>query len=298
MAASTSLSTNNYSVPLDPDLMTPEEVGKSVFEFKKKKHEQHLAYFSLSPTSCRWKNDDEETERLVDLERTLRRERSYFTALDSHDTTGGLSRTMNDEQISAFVQAKFKQLREDGILLTRSEFEQSKPPVAFRTLGKIFKAGQRSGTLDRLWGAEYLRKHLNPEGPYRVPRYFVVIEDHVRRLPVTVKDVGFHLAISDFDVSYGEILAEKIEGKPASDATHLEPLKYVDYTDVDMPDNILKTEEGLFYIVDTEWLSFRASVRAVEELDGNKNGIKRNYLSERFKTFHPSLRIKIEVDLY
>jgi hypothetical protein len=283
-------------IQIDPNLMTSEEVGSSIFEFKKGKYEEARDYFLPCGyvTPCPWTNEEEERARLIDLERNLRNEITYFTTLDAHETVGGLSRTMNDDEISAFVQAKFDQLRNDGILLTRSEFEQCKPPVALRTLGKIYTQEQRSGQLDRLWGAEYLRKHLSPDEPYRVPRFFLIIEDHVKNLPVVISDVGYHLAITHFDVKYGEILAEEIKGTPASDSTHLLPLKNVDYTDVYTPDNILKTEDGLFYIVDTEWLSFRASVREATWTQ-DADAIKRNYLRDRFRAFHPWTTKEIEV---
>ncbi len=296
MAASISGHSTTYP---DPNQMTPEEVGSSIFEFKKKKYETERDLFLPCGfhTPCPWANEEEERTRLIELERKLRADRPYFTTLDSHETVGGLSRTMSDDEIHAFVQAKFDQLRADGILVTRSEFERCKPPVPFRTLGKIYRPGQRSGRLDRLWGAEYLRKHLSPEGPYRAPRFYVVIEDSVRTLPVFLVDVGYHLAISNFDTAHGEILAEEIQGEPVCDETHEGPLKKVEYSDFNGNDNILKSADGSFYIVDTEWCSFRYSLRSPCSPQ-DENALKRTYLRDRFRAFHPWETKAIDIQLH
>lgn len=131
-------------------------------------------------------NFDEEKEKkeILKFETILRKVKPLPTHWDSYEAAGGLQWSMNLSEIKAYTQQKFDNLRKSGILLFRSEFEKQEDPKKFRTLGVISKSGQKRGSLERLWGAEYLRTKLAQEEFYRVPRFILVIEDNVETLPV------------------------------------------------------------------------------------------------------------------
>jgi hypothetical protein len=139
-----------------------------------------------------------------------------------------------------------------------------------------------SGSLQRLFGAEYLRKHLPIESEYRAPRFIVVIENDVTTLPVLVSQAGFSLVIDNFDTTYGEILAEKITGPAVCDGCRDFSLRLLGYVDFSDPGNVRQsTADGKRYVVDTEWKSLVGLVERVDDLD------YLSYLKTRFQVFHP-----------
>src|SRR6266404_6551472 len=145
----------------------------------------------------------------------LRSNREFIQRINAFEAAGGLPFGLEYRFIAGFVQQKFDALREAGILMSRAEFEEKETPALFRTLGKITVPGQRSGDLERLWGAEYLRNQFKAPGyeRFRVPRYVVVLENKVTQLPVKVTVDSSTLFIKRFDIRLGEILAENIDGK-------------------------------------------------------------------------------------
>lgn len=70
-------------------------------------------------------------------------------------------------------------------------------------------------------------------------------------------------------------------------------LGYVDYSD---PGNILKGEDGKYYVVDTEWKSLSGVLDKNDE--DRKVSMLRDYAIKRFKTFNPWLSKTINIELY
>lgn len=302
MSAISSLSCNRSIISIeqedrDPDSLSVEEVAEVMVASKREEFRQAREESLRRESEARLRKDlywrrrqfdppSEEywsgkREDFIHGENMLRKDKEFMASLDTYEPAGGLSYSMNYPEIAAHVQKKFDDLRASGILFSRSEFESKEDRTKFRTLGWLSKPDKKSGELSRLWGAEYLRKHLNPEGPHRVPRFVVIIENHVRTLPVQI-DAGEKALHLNFDTSYGEILAEKINGPAICDhlwdaTSELVELGYVDYSD---PGNIRLGSDGKRYIVDTEWKSLEGVAKSSEYV------FYQNYTKERFQTFH------------
>jgi hypothetical protein len=218
---------------------------------------------------------------------------------DSYEAAGGIKLTMGIEKIEAYLQEKVDELRKSGILMFRSEFEQKEDPQLFRTPGKIFNEGQRGGQLDRLWGAEYLRKELKDNESLRVPRYIVVIEDCVETLPISVSLQEQNALIHKFDSRYGEVLVENIkEGKKIAEtyataySAQFNELKSIGYIDFSDNGNILE-KDGKHYVVDTDSTALEGATR--QKYEGTVGLL--SYARQRYKVFYENLKpIKVKIN--
>lgn len=208
--------------------------------------------------------------------------------MDLSLTRVGLFNFLEKSKIEIYTQNKFDELRKNKILFFRDEFEKNESPSQFRKPGNTF--ANRCADLDRVWGAEYLRKKFKEDRAYekyRVPRFVIILENHVRTLPVRISQaVGCDsLIIQDFDTTLGEVLVEEIQFSTYEGRNHehriLEKLGYVDFSD---RGNILKDKKGYFQVVDTEWKSFLGLLN----VDNNpSNSFFLNYAKIRFKALHP-----------
>ena len=275
----------------DPDSLAIKEVATRILGVERQDWEE---------CGFPW-DQDRETKKLAELaklEADLREQRSHLPkGWDSYEPAGGLQWSMSLGNIHSHVQKKFEDLRKSGILLFRSEFERREDREKFRPAGRIYRAGQRNNDLTRIWGAEYLRKKLEEEELYRVPRFILIVEDRVKSLSVKLWDGGSKsLFITSIEPDQGEIVVENVSrGKPdAWSAKHkwLLRLGYVDFSD---PGNILQGEDGKYYIVDTEW----KSLDGVLERSGEprKIGLLREYAATRFHAFNSWLSKTIPVQL-
>lgn len=275
----------------DPNKYSIQEVVQKVLDFQKNSWRQFDNF-----------DENEAKKELTSLEMRFRqlKPNDIPKQWDSYKPCGGIRWSMTLAEINSYAQKKFDNLRKSGILLFRSEFERLKDPTKFCTLGKgRFSKGSKSGQLDRLWGAEYLRKNLAQNPLYKVPDYVIVIEDNVKSLPVNVYQEYKALMLSDFETSYGEILAENIKGTKALVTQEklrqhfwLKKLGYDDFGD---PGNILEGEDNKFYIVDTEWKSLAGLEKSNE--NNHPDSQLWHYMIDRFKTFNPWESKKIDVEI-
>lgn len=230
----------------------------------------------------------EETFRKLREIKNMPVQYSDWDVYGNNAVTGGLRFSMTLQEVQSHVYEKFRELREAGILLYRSEFNQVEKPEKFRTVGVIYSSSQKSGELDRIWGAEYLRNRLKGSTCYRVPKFRLVIEDGLTTLPVRLWSGGATLEINSIDTAHGEVLVENIEnGKPVPGKEHHE-LRAHGYTDLGHTGlhddgNVLKGMDGYYYVVDTESKSFMARDKRFEKEPVKKLRI---YAADRFIAFH------------
>lgn len=248
------------------------------------------------------KSNYQSKERLMKMEELLRAANEkpvprWLKGWDSWRAQGGLGWSMGPQQMHRHVQRTFDYLRKSGMLLFRSEFERTEDPKKYRTLGVICEDGQKTGRLDRLFGAEYLRARLARKkcDNYKVPRFVVVIEDNITELQVHLRSLAPFLGISSINTKDGEVLVQKVDGVPdARNCRHqwLTTLGYVDYSD---PGNILKCRDGNYYIVDTEWKSLEGCRHIRKENMQLKR--LRTYAEDRFEVFNPWLEKVIRIKM-
>lgn len=290
MQISTNLNLNG-SHPRDLDCLPIETIVDEIAKAREKNWE------GCSKKWGGYSVDNETREGLILREKVLRKRASkYPPNWDSYEAAGGIKWTMGLEKIETFVQDKFDELRQTGILMFRSEFEKNENPSHFRTTGKIFKEGQKRRELDRLWVAEYLRKELAHVELYKVPRVIVIIEDNVKSLPVSLWPYGPAILITEFGEECGEVLIENIEdGIPAANMSSHMPLREAGYVDFSDSGNILKGKDGKYYVVDTDWKSVSDGLAAKRDQNGTISTL-RAYAQERFQAFYADLK-PIHVDL-
>ncbi len=176
---------------------------------------------------------------------------------------------MSWEAITRAVVDKFKQMYKNGQILTKQEFEKKNKSEWW----------PHGNDLTRIWGAEFLSKKFHEEKreKFKTPRYIIVVDD-LSKIKVKVSFNQCFPAISK--IMNGEVYAEKVKGKPAA-KKGLSIIGY-GYTDYSDPGNIYLTEDGIYYVLDTEYKSFYdGSPR--NHLLKNINGPACEYFEERFK---------------
>lgn len=267
---------------IDPDLLSVDEVVQRVIAYTKR-------------ASLSYKNEYRKFEKMLRRIKELRKqEPTYLQGKYSYEALGGLDVLMGLKEIEVYVQKKFDDLRKKGILLYQSEFETQENPEKFRKPGR----GGAVQSLDRLWGAEYLREKLKDKENYKVPRFFIVIKDHIKTLPIELWNFDpRYLRIKSIETPNAELLVENITPSipVARNFCHrwMTGIGYVDYSD---PGNILRGEDGNYYVVDTEWKSLEGCKYLRQ--DKNMTAVKfREYIQDRFLTFNP-LNNNINIELH
>jgi hypothetical protein len=264
----------------NPNLLSMDEVIDRIINYKK---DEYIELYGEEEYNLNHKQ--------VVLERTIKLETSFRNPSlpadwDSFEPAGGIKLSIDTDEIDSLVQEKFLQLRINGLLLTRSEFEQREDVAKFRKPGK-----DQNDDLTRLWGAEYLRKKLLGNEQYSVPRFFIIVEDGAKKIPVTVIKTYNSLLISKCDTAFAEVVVENMVDTRATCTKEkhgwLEKIGYVDYAD---SGNIREGRNGKFFVVDTEWKSLDGVIKIVDEnlksLDPTLVRL-RTYASERFNILHP-----------
>jgi len=163
-------------------------------------------------------------------------EQQFKTALLSYPVAGGLSYVMSLEEINHTIESKFRKMRKERRILTRPEFDKYKRDEWFHKPGS---------NLTRIWGAEYLAEKFKKKPHFKVPDYIIVVED-LKNLNIRVCWGKCFPIISKVR---GDIYARKIDGKPSQPDVGF---GFDDYTGP----NVLKTDDGTYYVIDTEYRSF------------------------------------------
>lgn len=158
-----------------------------------------------------------------------------------YEVAGNMDYLMTLDQIKKAITGKLKRMYENGQILTEDEFKKLDRTQWY----------YKGGELTRIWGAEYLARKFeeHDQRSLKVPDYIIV----VKRLD----DIQLQLTIGDCwpiiaSLKNGTIYARKIEGTGAAKSIRVGH----GYTDYSADDNILKTADGDYYVVDTEYKSF------------------------------------------
>ncbi len=155
-----------------------------------------------------------------------------------YPVAGGLNYTITLDEMVCTIQKKFREMRKKGLIVTREEFKKYDKQEWF------FKPGSN---LTRIWGSEYLAERFKQEkkSSYKVPSYIIVVDD-LTNLKILVCWAACFPIISRIN---GDIYAQRILGRPARPDVGF---GFSDYTGP----NILKNDDGLYYVIDTEYRSF------------------------------------------
>lgn len=190
----------------------------------------------------------------------------------TYPVTGGINYLMSLEQIKKIIIKKFQQLYQDNKIIDKKTFAQMNQKLWF------FKGN----SLTRIWGAEYLTKKFkeNSRNTMKVPEYIIVTDD-LNAIKIDIfLGTGFPILAT---IENGTIYAEKIEGTEiAKKGSNIVGYGYTDYSS---PGNIIQTQEGNYYIVDTEYKSFYDGLPETVWLKNDLGGprILSEYLYNRFK---------------
>ena len=149
---------------------------------------------------------------------------------------------MTLDEIKNVAIKRLQSMRNNELLLTEDEFEKQKHES--RWYGG-------PGRLSRIWVAEYLDKKFKEDGRQNmgVPHFVIVVK--------SLDDIQLQLEMSHCwpklsSIKNGKIYSRNIEG---TDATTEVKVGYV-FTDYSGEGNILKTVDGNYFVMDTEYKSF------------------------------------------
>jgi len=185
---------------------------------------------------------------------------------------GGINYSMTLSEMKETVQKKFESMSKNGLIISYDEFQKIKDDYFYLP----------RKDLTRVWGAEYLKnkikQSLNLSNKYDVPDYIVVM-DNPKHIKISISFYTRMFPIP-LDLENGSIYFKKIIGKPiaAGTATLLHDIgteSDIGFDDFSHSDNILKSDTGMQYIVDTEFRSFKFPI-SPELL------LLLNYAAERF----------------
>ncbi len=269
---------------------------EAVFNWRKEEYTRAKVNFDE-------KEEKEEKEDIDTLEKTIQGG-SLPQDWDVYSPAGGFKLTEDINTIDGFVQKKFKDLKESGLIMSRSEFEKREDPTKFRKPGIQHKdSPSKVGDLTRLWGAEYLREKLKSRKNYDVPRTIIVIEDGITTLPITVKKDKLSVVVKQFDTDKGEILVEDIKDSAATCSIEqhgwMSEIGYVDFADA----GNIREKNGTYYVVDTEWKSLDGvttlDIPSFEHINPDINMYRlRRYANERFDAVYTDeWKKEVNVDL-
>ncbi len=170
------------------------------------------------------------------------------------EPAGNLDYLMTKEELEKTIREKFRTMYDTGQIITEDAF-QKRDQKKWLKPGKL---GSGATDLPRIWGAEYLARKFSEgdkNSQFKVPAYILVVKD-LKNIDVGVDVHGCYPRIASIKNNTGTIYAQKIDGKPATLDKHVKDKVghgYVDYSDAE---NILKTADGDYYVVDTELKSF------------------------------------------
>lgn len=186
---------------------------------------------------------------------------------------GEINYGMTLEEIKQKLWEKFKEFKKEGLIITHEEFEKIKDNYF----------NKPSQDLTRIWGADYLKNKINQseylKSKYAVPNY-IIVANNLNHLIIRLDfNQNFPIATA---LKNAEIYFEKISGPHVASWYSLATKDIgissgIGYDDFSDPGNIIfDSKSGKFYIVDTEFKSFKFPIK------GYLSAIL-PYASERFK---------------
>ncbi len=185
-------------------------------------------------------------------------------ALPKYMVSGNLTYAMSLDEMRCHLQMTFKKMYEAGKIISRKDFK------------KVARSNWyfQKDNLTRIWGAQYLADNFKKASrdDCTVPEYIIVVDDPTN-LQVKIAFWQFFPVVARIK---GEIYAQYIQGLPAKCSVGF---GYTDYTGP----NILRTRDGICYVIDTE---FRGFYHGVPEKELYRNfpdwKSKIEYLRNRF----------------
>lgn len=251
-------------------LPTPEEMASKVINLdiynnNKKIEESKNSFFA----KCFTKEDsywEDQKKLYIEIENWVR---DNPDKIPSWQVAGPLNYSMSPNQMKDVITNKFKEMANSGHLLTEDTLCKERRESLYPTNRR------GSANLTRIWGAEFLKSNLEKENNLDAADHFLILDNSETDIEVEVwYDKYPYLSVA----KNAHILSKKIDGVAQARSymlsSQLQKLGYRDFTD---PGNILRDENGIGWVVDTEQKSFHP-----QELDRDL-GLVNDYLRKRFK---------------
>lgn len=195
--------------------------------------------------------------------------------IPSNAPTGSLHYGMSLEEMQEAITDKFKDMASTGHVKKQSDLKGQENKYFSHSSDDLTTG---SNNLTRIWGAQFLKEELKGnEDTLNVADHFLIVEDGATSLEITVLDNKRFPSI--WRVDNGYVLSQRITGRPsAKDYWEHKALKKTGFHDFSDPGNILKDENGVGWIVDTESKGLRSPCNMIDFLT-----IKiTDYLEKRF----------------
>ena len=171
----------------------------------------------------------------------------YKKLIPRNPVAGNINYLMSLDEIIAETMAKFKDMYQQGRIMTQEQFDKQNKDKWF----------YKGFDLSRIWGADYLARGFKEKGmsTSSVPKYIIVVKDlHKIQVRIVLGNCFPQIA----NIENGTVYAETIAGVPVAtmigksgiDSTGL------GYTDYSAAGNIIRSSNGIDYYVDTESKSF------------------------------------------
>ncbi len=187
---------------------------------------------------------------------------------------------MTLDEMKKKVKAKFSEMKTNGLIVSRDEFEKVKENYFISSIIRI----REGRDLTRIWGGEYLKSEFeskNLQGKYDVPKYVIVADDtdHIK-VNLSFGNLMFPMPTSLMNASVYFI---KIVGTPSALLVKddLKPIGFVDFSE---PGNVIRDNKtGKYYVIDTEFKSFEPKIKSSRIRDALR------YTRKRFRYFNDNI---------
>jgi hypothetical protein len=253
--------------------LNSEEIVNKIIETEKSElqaEKRHLELKKSPFAECLDRPDSywEGHEKLyIKIEKWLLKNRDEFP---SWHPAGPLNYGMSLGQMKDAITKKFQEMAASGNLMTEKQLDQNHKREFFYP-----ETGKGSDNLTRIWGAEFLKSHLQDSSTMNAAEHFLIVNDSASEIEVQVWHNNYPYLST---VKNAYILSQKIEGDKQAWSYRfsgkLDELQYRDFTD---PGNIIRDAKGIGWIVDTELKSFDPPHLTTDA------AVIRDYLPKRFK---------------
>lgn len=227
--------------------------------------------------------------------------------LPSSKIAGGLNWSMSYEQMKNKIKTKFIELKNNGNLISKSNFNEKFKKVGHKNLKQIYidSSGKRwiklnENNLTRVFGSEYVKSKINPTIKFNAPKQLIVLNNLNSidiKVSINFRNLNSYSKIYSMpflfpilkEIESGFILSEYIEDtQPVAlklkNNLFLCKLGFIDFKN----DNILRRRsDDTLWITDCEMFSF-LSCRpelSYEEKKEFLDGIGLDYNKYNFKLF-------------
>ncbi len=243
------------------EILAQQDAQKSVIEERRLRENLEQMYKGMPF------NEDEKYNRqytkLVNqykrLENNLTGFKNFLKRYSLVTLFGGINYTMTLNEMGQKIKEKFSEMKKNGLIMSRDEFKK---------IEKIYFTEKPSTDLTRIWGEEYLKSKINEseylQGKYDVPKY-VIVADNKNRIKVKF-DFGIEMFPMIIALENATIYFVKIVGvRSAFSSTVKADLSPIGFDDFSDPGNIIREKNtNMYYVVDTEFKSFKWDIKSEE----------------------------------